>query len=248
MKLIAVLACRNQSSRLYAKPLQNIDVKNGVTILDYIIKQIKFCPCIDGIVLAISEQEENRIYEKVAKKYNLPYIFGDDRDVLSRLIKGAEIAGADNIFRVTTESPFAYYDSLEAIYEYHYRNSIDYSFISDLPDGGGYEILKLDACKRSWNLGMEKHRSELCSLYIYENQDKFKVVKHAPPPELRRVDMRITVDWPEDLIVVREIYRELELSPNVPLDFKRVIEFLDKKSEINAINSWISTGEGRAWY
>ena len=36
-KLVAVLACRNGGSRLYAKPLQNLDEVNKVTIIQYII-------------------------------------------------------------------------------------------------------------------------------------------------------------------------------------------------------------------
>ncbi len=248
MKLSAVLACRNQSSRLYAKPLQNLDVKNGVTILDYMIRQMKFHSCIDDIVLAISEQEENRIYQQIAKKYGISYVLGDDRDVLARLIKGAELLGADNIFRITTECPFTYYDNLEKVYEYHCKNDTDFSVVPRLPDGAGYEIIKLEAFKKSWDLGSQKHRNEFCSLFIYENQDKFKIIKQDAPQEFERLDMRLTVDWPEDLIVMREIYAGLNLSPSKPLEFKRVIEFLDKNPKINSINNWISSGVGRAWY
>ena len=32
-KLVAVLACRNQSSRLYGKPLQFLDVKNEIRVI-----------------------------------------------------------------------------------------------------------------------------------------------------------------------------------------------------------------------
>ena len=40
-KLVAVLACRNTGSRLYGKPLQNLDVNKNYTILDNIIKCLK---------------------------------------------------------------------------------------------------------------------------------------------------------------------------------------------------------------
>ena len=36
-KLVAALACRNQGTRLYGKPLQNLDIDKGITILDYMI-------------------------------------------------------------------------------------------------------------------------------------------------------------------------------------------------------------------
>ena len=52
-KLVAVLACRNDGTRLYGKPLQNLDIKKGVTILDYLIKNLKKFNFIKDIVIAI---------------------------------------------------------------------------------------------------------------------------------------------------------------------------------------------------
>lgn len=248
MRLAAVLACRNQSSRLYAKPLQNLDVKKKVSILDYLLHQIRFQKEINDVVLAISDQEENRIYQDMAKKYNIPYVTGDDKDVLARLIRGGELVSAENVFRVTTECPYIYFDNLKELYEHHCKNRMDYSLTSGLPDGAFYEIIRLEALKKSWEQGEPKHRSELCSLYIYEHQKEFKVVQHDCPAEFKRKDMRLTVDWPEDLIVMRQIYEGLKLSPEERLDFKRVIGFLDRNPRINGINNWIDSGIGRVWY
>ena len=36
-KLVAALACRNQGSRLYGKPLQNLDIEKGIRIIDNIV-------------------------------------------------------------------------------------------------------------------------------------------------------------------------------------------------------------------
>ena len=84
-KLVAALACRNQRTELYGKPIQNLDVK-GITILDNIISCLKSISCIDEIVLGISEGSENQIF-KIAYDNKLKYIIGDEEDVLSRLIK-----------------------------------------------------------------------------------------------------------------------------------------------------------------
>ena len=248
MKLAAVLACRNQSSRLYAKPLQNLDVKKGVSILDYMIAQLKKYRIIDEIVLAISENAENTIYVNIAGKHGIPYVLGDDDDVLARLVKGAELVNADQVFRVSTESPYTYMENLSQIFKYHCNNNIDYSVTKGLPDGAYFEIINLSALKKSWNEGSRKHRSELCTLYIFENKDKFKLAQHDVPEKLRRNDIRLTVDWPEDLIVFRQVYEVLELSPDVKLDFEAVINYLDQNPKINAINNWIDSGIGRVWY
>ena len=67
-KLVACLACRNEGTRLYGKPLQNLDIKKNITILKYIIECLKKTKAIDKIVLAISKNIQNRIYENIAKK------------------------------------------------------------------------------------------------------------------------------------------------------------------------------------
>ena len=237
MKLAAVLACRNQSARLYAKPLQNLDVKNGVTILDYMIAQMRFHATIEEVVLAISERDGNEIYKTVAAQHGVPYVIGSDKDVLARLIQGAELVGAENVFRVTTESPYVCYDMLEEIHEQHCREAAECSMaMGGLPDGSGFEIYRRSALQRSWDEGSDKHRSELCSLYIFENRDKFKLIRHSCRKEWARSDIRLTVDWPEDLVVMRAVYEGLGLSPSKLLDYGKVIEFLDAHPKINAIN------------
>jgi spore coat polysaccharide biosynthesis protein SpsF len=248
MKLAAVLACRNESLRLYAKPLQYLDVKNRVSILDYMISQLKTCKEIEDIVLAISEEDENNMYKKRAKENDIPYVLGDDNDVLSRLIKGAELVNADHVFRVTTESPYTYLDNLSNVYKFHCDNNVDYSGLKEMPDGAYYEIFSIESLRRSWIEGNSKHRSEYCDSYIADNKDKFKRELHDVPEQLRRTDIRLTVDWPEDLIVMREIYEKLNLNPNKRHSLYNIIQFLDDNPQINSINNWIDSGIGRVRY
>lgn len=248
MKLVAVLACRNQSSRLYAKPLQNLDVDGNVSILEYLIAQIRLRKEIAEIVLAVSEEKENTGYVQFAGKRHIPYVMGSDRDVLARLISGARLAKATHVLRVTTESPYIYFDNLPQVYQAHCEGGIDYSVTTGVPDGSFYEIISLTALEESWERGDQRHRSELCTLYIFEHQEKFKISRVPCPAAFNRPDMRLTVDWPEDLIVLREIYQGLKLDPQKPLNYAAVIEFLAAHPKISAINQWIDSGTGRIWY
>ena len=61
-KLILALACRNNGSRLYGKPLQNLDTYSGVKILDNILACISAQPVVSEIVLGIAEGCENSSY------------------------------------------------------------------------------------------------------------------------------------------------------------------------------------------
>ena len=67
-RLVAAIACRNAGSRLYGKPLQNLDVETGYTILENIVSCLRTIPCVDETVLAISEGTENKVFQEVASR------------------------------------------------------------------------------------------------------------------------------------------------------------------------------------
>ena len=230
-KLVAALACRNDGTRLFGKPLQNIDIKKKITILDQIILTLKHFPIIEEMVLGISKGSANFIFTEYAQKHNIHYIIGDEEDVLQRLIQCGEKAQATDIFRVTTESPFLYYEMIEDAWKHHIQQGNDATFVDQVPDSSNFEIISLTALKRSHREGENRHRSELCSLYIRENKDKFKVKVLDVPNQFKRKDIRLTVDYPEDLIVCRAVYQQFkDIAPLISLE--KIIPFLDSQPNL----------------
>jgi len=226
-RLAAAVACRNQGARLYAKPLQNLDVYGGVRILDNIIGCLQSIPCIDEVVLGISEGQENEIYRRIAGEKGLAFIVGDERDVLSRLIQCGERAGATDIFRVTSESPFLHFEQAEELWRRHREERADATFLWNIIDGAGCEIYTLDALRTSHERGDARHRSELCSLYVREHPEEFKTLHVNCPDALARKDIRLTVDYPEDLVVCRAVYMALqEQAPRIRVP--DIVEYLDR--------------------
>ena len=225
-RLVAVIACRNQGSRLYGKPLQNLDVEKGVRILDNIVDCLQTIGCIDEIMFGISEGMENDVFRKIAEEKGLRYIVGDQVDVLSRLVQCGQLAGATDVFRITSESPFLYFEPVEDLWRRHQAEQADATFMDDIIDGCGFEFIALRTLEEAHAKGEKKHRSELCTLYIREHLQQFKVIKANPPQELIRRDLRLTVDNPEDLAVCRVVYGAFkELAPKIPIT--DVVRFLD---------------------
>lgn len=230
-KLVAAIACRNQGSRLYGKPLQNLDIENGIRIIDNIIEGLKTLSCIDSIVLGISEGKENEIFKIVAEENNLQYIVGDQNNVLQRLILCCKKVNGTDVFRITSESPFLYFQAVENLWEQHCNQLNDATFFEDIVDGCGFEFIKLKALELSHKKGDNRHRSELCTLYIRENLNDFRVKKIKPPKNLIRKDLRLTVDNPEDLVICRKIYEKF--NDQAPLiNLEDIIEFLDENKEL----------------
>lgn len=230
-RLVAAIACRNQGSRLYGKPIQNLDVEKGIRIIDNIIDCLRTIDFIDEIVLGISEGVENEVFKTIAEEKGLRYVVGDQVDVLSRLVKCGQLAGATDIFRVTSESPFLYFEPVESLWQQHQTEQADATFMDDVIDGCGFEILSLKALEESHAKGDKKHRSELCTLYIRENHQHFRIIKATPPEALIRKDLRLTVDNPEDLAVCRIVYGVFKDSaPRIPVP--EIVRFLDANPKL----------------
>ncbi len=243
-KVAAVIACRVDSSRLYAKPLQQV---GKYRILELLLNQIKKSTLINEIVLAISENPGNEAFVNFAKEHKLKFIRGNDKDVLKRLIDGAKYVNADVVFRITSENPFIYWEKIDLLIKKHVENNFDISYIHNVPLGVGYEIINLKALEISHKFGSRRHRSELCSLYIKEHKDSFKIHRLEIEKALQRPEIRLTVDSPQDLWVARVIQKSIGKGGD-PIPLRRIISFLDKNPNISRINSDIPVGLSRIWY
>jgi len=233
-KLVAAFACRAGGARLYGKPLQNLI--GDKTILDHMLDVIEQIPKIETVVLGISEGLENLPFVELAKRRNIPYVFGDEIDVLSRLILCGRIARATDVYRVTTECPFTFFEPISEAWDRHVRNGNDVTVTDGLPEGTNFEIYTLDALQASHDRGGERHRSEGCSRYIREHRSDFKVEVILPPTECARTDLRLTVDYPEDLVVCRRIFEHFKDSaPLIPM--ADIISFLDKNPNLKDLVS-----------
>ena len=241
-KVVAAIACRVQSSRLFGKPLQLVGNKS---ILDNIIIQLKQSKMIDDIVLAISERAGNEIFSEFARKNNLKFIKGNDRDVLKRLILAAEHVNAQILFRITSEDPFIYWEIIDDAISQHIKSKADFTYTPDLPDGIGFEIIGLGALKKSHEKGDARSRSELVTEYIFRRKNQFKIRPFNVKPHLRRHDLRLTVDYPEDLILVRSIMSKIP-KKDLPR-YEVILKIIDKNSKLKEINQKYVLKSYRNW-
>lgn len=243
-RLVAALACRNEGSRLYGKPLQRLDVEGGVRIIDNIVDCLRSIDCIDEIILGISDGIDSQVFAQVAEEKGLRYLFGDQIDVLSRLISCGRLGEATDIFRITSESPFLYFERVEDLWRQHQEEGADATFMWNIIDGAGFEIYKLGTLVASHERGSRRHRSELCSLYVREHQSEFRILKFEPAPDLIRKDIRLTVDYPEDLVVCRAVYEAFRgAAPRISVS--EIVKYLDEQPRLlDLLAPYTSTGYG----
>jgi len=244
----AILACRVQGGRLYGKPLQRLS-PNGITIIESLIAYLKSIKSIKNIILAIAEGEENYGFIRLANELGLPYLVGSENDVLDRMIRAAEANDVTHIFRITTEGPYVVSEHADRLISEFLLGDYDWAGYKDIPEGTGYELIKTSALKRSHAEGTSRNRSELVTSFICENQNKFRLLFKELPVKLRRPEVRLTVDYAEDLVFCQQVFKELK-KDNSLIPVEDIIDFWDDNPEIRKpIESiGIEWGTGRlAW-
>lgn len=232
-KLVAILACRNNSSRLYAKPLQFLDINKKITVIDHIIKNLKKIKIINEIVLGIANSKENIIYENIAKKNGIRYFYGPEKNVIKRMLNCAQYTNATDIFRVTSESPFLFNEKVNSLWREYKKEKYDAAFLDNIIDGCGFEIFNLNSLKQSFIYSKNDYK-EFVTKYIRKNNKKFKILKYTPNKKFFRKDLRLTIDYPEDLIVCREVYRQKKLRDK-KFKLEEIIKFLDSRPELKKL-------------
>ena len=242
-KVVAIVAARMNSKRMYGKPLKNI---NERSIIELCVERLKTCPLIDEIVIATSDKEENKVFYPLAKKLNVGFFVGDEEDVLDRFHKCALSFGADHIVRATSENPLMYVENLSELILDHVKNNSDFTYTDKLPLGCFIEIISRRALEISCKRGGPKHHSELVTLFINENQGLFKVNKKEAPLKLQRPKYRLTVDTELDLKLMKIIYDQLGANGRyIKLD--EAVNFLNQNPEVVKINCELPEGEARVW-
>ena len=78
-----------------------------------------------------------------------------------------------------------------------------------MPLGTGTEIFTFDALDAPWRDGHEPHHREHVDEYVYEHPERFQIERVDAAPELRRPDLRLTVDTAEDLALITDLQRLL---------------------------------------
>jgi spore coat polysaccharide biosynthesis protein SpsF len=217
---------------LFAKPLQPI--LPGISILEYLVRSLQDFSCVAEVSLAIAKGTGDCAFVELAKRLSVSYHMGSEADVLGRVIECAHAAGASDVLRKTSEDPFLDYAALEPAWARHVANENDVTALDDVPEGTAFEIFTLPALERCHRLGSAQDREHIAN-YARFHQDEFRVEILGPvDPACRRLELRLTVDNPEDLILCRAVLAELS-SQQTRIPLCEIVRFLDGNPQLTAL-------------
>jgi spore coat polysaccharide biosynthesis protein SpsF len=234
-RVLVVVSARMASSRCPGKALAPLA---GRPLLEVLLERMASVRGVDGVVLATSDKEENDALADLARRAGFEAFRGEEDDVLWRHVDCARAFDADHVVRVTGDNPLTDVETTEALVALHGHTGADYTYVPGdaLLMGILSEVISRDALERSWEKGEPRHRSELVTLYIKEHPREFAIATAELPPGLYRPDYRLTVDEPDDVRLMQEVFARLG-APGHLVTTREAVELLDAHPELARINA-----------
>ena len=222
-----IVQARMSSSRLPVKSLRMI---GDYPLLFYVLKRLEKTGI--PVIVATSDHPSDDEIADYVESLKFPVFRGALENVLQRYIGCAEAFGIEEIIRVTGDNPLVDIEALkkaEKLFEdYEYLDGI---YPNGWIKGTGFEFVTLEELQKikPSTSGHREHvtlalrekisfRDDFLALPVPEYQGKYadKIV--------------LTCDYPEDLQLLREIYKHFNYSTNIGI--KEVLSLYDTNPEI----------------
>ena len=161
----------------------------------------------------------------------------DDSPLHSIRCAARELGPWDHVIRCTTDDVLLDPDLLRAQVNAHLAADADYTYCADCPEGVAAEVVSaklLDRCAEECAGPVE-----YCSHEFRRHAEK---VLRWQPPEPYRHRYRLTLDWPEDLTVLRVVFSALA-EPFTTLDVLNLLRhkrnwYLARLNAVPDVSVW----------
>ena len=209
--VVAVVQARMSSTRLPGKVLADI---SGMPMILRQLDRIARARSLDAIVVATSADPSDDELVAVVRGAGYPVVRGSLEDVLDRFIKAVDETGAQTVVRITADCPLHSPAVIDEVVAAFFASGADYASNTmepTYPDGVDVEVMRASVLREVAALAVDPPEREHVTLGIYRRPEQFSIHSVKGPRDLSA--LRWTVDTPEDLAFVRQVYARLLPAP-----------------------------------
>jgi len=240
MTATAIIQARMGSTRLPGKVLMDI---SGKPLLWHVIDRIKHCKTIAQIIVATSIRSEDRAVLDLASSIGVKTFADSEEDVLDRYYQAASKYNADPIVRITADCPVIDPQIVDEVVSNFLAGDYDvYGLTGAFPDGLDVTVFSYRSLQEAWKNAKLPSEREHVGPYILNHPEIFKQGTHVKFHNLGH--MRWTVDEPNDLQFIREIYKRLYKKDKENFLTPDILTLLENEPDLMKINSGIIRNEG----
>ena len=232
--ILAILQARYSSTRLPGKVLRPI---LGKTFLELQLERLKRSKKIDNLVVATSTGSSDHRIQQLCEHLKIECFRGSLNNVLDRYYQAAKKYKPSHIVRLTGDCPLTDPIVIDQCIEFYLKGNYDYvsnTVKPSFPDGLDVEIFKYSVLVKTWKSAILPSEKEHVTPFILKNPLQFKIGSFRQLKDYS--DYRWTLDEPEDLELITQIFESLYPSkPNFTTE--DIFQLLEKKPKLMNINN-----------
>ncbi len=232
-RTIAIVQARMGSTRLPGKVLMDL---GGDTVLSRVVRRLARAQLVEKIVVATTETLRDELIVVECKRLGVSCFRGSEDDVLDRYYRAAEESGAAVIVRITSDCPVIDPERVDETIRVFQSERADYASNAHprtFPRGLDTEVFSMAALGRAWREAHAPHQREHVTPYIYEHPELFYIASDRGHCDYSAY--RWTLDTPEDLRLLREIYRRF--GNRDTFSWREVIALMQVEPELAEVNA-----------
>ena len=247
IEVTAIVQARMGSSRLPGKVLKEIA---GKTVLGHLLDRLKRSERLKGIIVAISDSDEDRGIAAEAEARGVGCFRGSEHDVLDRFYQAAAENNLKYIARITGDCPLYdpnHLDDLILILSELNKDEVTVDYLTNctvkrtFPRGTDSEIFTFEALETTWREAVKKPHREHVTPFIYSQPGRFRLHSVESAEDLSKY--RLTLDAKEDLELLRILIEKLD-GGEEPFRTEEVVKFLKEQPELLSLNAAVEQKHG----
>ena len=239
--VVAIIQARMGSKRLPGKVLAEV---HGEPLLWYLLERLKRCKKINKIVVATSTADQDTAIELFCRKTGICCFRGSEDDVLDRYYQCAVLHKVESIVRITADCPLIDPGITDSVIGFYLKNrSFDMVTTGPTyPEGLDTTVFSFASLHVAWSESDLKSEREHVTPFIWKNDKRFKIKTLSMKQSFDF--LRLSVDKPVDLEVVRAIVEELYPTKGVDFSLEDILTLYRHKPFIFEKNKYVIRNEG----
>jgi len=240
-----LVQARCSSARFPGKVLCDL---GGIPYILRVLYRLKQCKRITTLAVITSQDSSDDVLASICMNDGFNVFRGSLLDLLDRHYKAALFFEGQTIIKVPSDCPFADPALIDEIISVHCSSNglIDYTsnyHPATFPDGLDVEVFSFETLETAWKYASQPWEREHCTPYIWGHPELFSLCNVTNKKGLLFNEHRWTLDYPEDLDLIRAVYSEFGFSAT--FSWLDVLEFLNNNVDIASLNSM---HRGISWY
>jgi spore coat polysaccharide biosynthesis protein SpsF len=238
-RVVAGVQARSSSSRLPGKVLADLA---GKPLIERVVERARRAVMVDEVVVLTSTDPSDDALCDVLAARGIPFRRGPLDDVLARYVALVQELAPALVVRITGDAPLLEPDFVDLQLGALTAFEADLVRVEGNQDGrcagtlGGQGVMSSRALLRARLSSDRRDREHVGSFFLRSHAHEFRHVEIEVDPGYHRPGLRLCVDEPADLELVRRVYEHFGDTPFTTLE---ALRWLDGHPEVAALNAGV---------